>query len=307
MSESYIPSDAELVSAFHNIFIVICSGFSAVALLLFHNLVTLEEVVYHLRKPKLTGSTVLFLANQYLPLAVALYFAWGWSSDATMWILGTVLEALQYIPWAAFSALRLYALQRNVYWASIVFLFSLSPLIFNFANRDAVVGHLHGSHLWLLSAIYCSRSLAILLCVVVILIRLPTILADIIVIIATWTTQYSSHRLAQTVRTQPALSTVALRDGVIYFIMVFDTLQLYTIDDGDCGSILAQYVEPLTAVLVSYFLINLRQAADATRVLEETTIAEEGTLEFRIIGSMGASLPGPGEDGLSGTVDTEDV
>ncbi|KAJ8489978.1 hypothetical protein ONZ51_g2582 [Trametes cubensis] len=312
---SYVPSDAELVSAFHNIFIVICSGFSAVALLLFHNLVTLEEVVYHLRKPKLTGSTVLFLANQYLPLAVALYFAWGWSGDATICkreqILGTVLEALQYIPWAVFSALRLYALQRNVYWASIVFLFSLSPLIFNFANRDAVVGHLHGSHLWLLSAIYCSCSLAIFLCVVVILIRLPTILADIIVIIATWTTQYSSHRLAQTVRTQPALSTVALRDGVVYFIlllvlntcrMVFDTLQLYTIDDGDCGSILAQYVEPLTAVLVSYFLINLRQAADATRVLEETTIAEEGTLEFRIIGSMGASLPGPGEDGLSGTL-----
>ena len=59
----------------------------------------------------------------------------------------------------------------------------------------------------------------------------------------------------------------------------------------------------LTAVLVSYFLINLRQAADVTRVLEETTIAGEGTLEFRIIGSMGASLPGPGEE----TVDTEDV
>ncbi|KAI0334610.1 hypothetical protein GY45DRAFT_1358974 [Cubamyces sp. BRFM 1775] len=253
---SYIPSDAELVSAFHNMrrthpslprFIVICSGFSAVALLLFHNLITLEEVAYHLRKPKLTGSTVLFLTNQYLPLAVALYFAWGWSGDATICqreqILGTVLEALQYIPWA-----------------------------------------------------------------VVILIRLPTILADVIVIIATWTTQYSSHRLAQTVRTQPALSTVALRDGVVYFIlllvlntcrMVFDTLQLYTIDDGDCGSILAQYVEPLTAVLVSYFLINLRQAADATKADSETTDVNVETLEFRFIGSMGASLPGPGEDTLA--------
>ncbi|KAH9889022.1 hypothetical protein C8Q73DRAFT_794013 [Cubamyces lactineus] len=288
---SYFPSDAELVSAFHNVFIVICSGFSAVALLLFHNLLTLEEVVYHFRKPKLTGSTVLFLTNQYLPLAIALYFAWGWSGDATMWVhvakrsalckreqvLGTVLEALQYIPWAAFSALRLYALQRNVYWASIVFLFSLSPLIFNLA--------------------------------IVILIRLPTILADIIVIIATWTTQYSSHRLAQSVRTQPALSTVALRDGAVYFIMVFDMLQLYTIDDGDCGSILAQYVEPLTAVLVSYFLINLRQAADVTKV-EETAIADAGTLEFRFIGSMGASLPGPGEDTLATAtvdVDAEDV
>ncbi|KAJ8457094.1 hypothetical protein ONZ51_g11730 [Trametes cubensis] len=51
----------------------------------------------------------------------------------------------------------------------------------------------------------------------------------------------------------------------------------------------------LTAILVSEFLNDLHEAADKTSGSE--TLSSVSNLEFRIIGSIGTSLPGPSDDG----------
>ncbi|OSD01980.1 hypothetical protein PYCCODRAFT_462966 [Trametes coccinea BRFM310] len=71
-------------------------------------------------------------------------------SCTTEFILGQILEPLQYLPWAVFSALRTWALCRQRSWAMLVFLASLSPVIIT-----AV------SFRWLEVLLYCLSSLQI--------------------------------------------------------------------------------------------------------------------------------------------------
>ncbi|KAI0653459.1 hypothetical protein C8Q70DRAFT_937647 [Cubamyces menziesii] len=49
--------------------------------------------------------------------------------------------------------------------------------------------------------------------------------------------------------------------------------------------------EPITAILVSTFLTKLRKAADSEAY--QTSISSMGSLEFRVVGSIGASLSNP--------------
>ncbi|OSC98125.1 hypothetical protein PYCCODRAFT_1035051 [Trametes coccinea BRFM310] len=110
---------------------------STMALLVYYNLVTLEEEVQYLSRRQWTGSAVLFMLNRYLPLVFAVYgnpfysFSTNLTSCEAQQIFSILLESLQYLPWAAFSALRTYALQKNRPCAFFIFMFSLSPLIIN--------------------------------------------------------------------------------------------------------------------------------------------------------------------------------
>lgn len=58
----------------------------------------------------------------------------------------------------------------------------------------------------------------------------------------------------------------------------------------------------ITSILISDFLTHLHEAADAA--CDSGTLASASTLEFRIIGPIGASLPGL--DDVTGTFRTED-
>ncbi|KAJ8495525.1 hypothetical protein ONZ51_g1642 [Trametes cubensis] len=57
------------------------------------------------------------------------------------------------------------------------------------------------------------------------------------------------------------------------------------------GSYIINFNEPITAILVSTFLIELRKAADSEAY--QTSISSMSSLEFRVVGSIGASLSNP--------------
>ncbi|KAJ3015465.1 hypothetical protein NUW54_g1040 [Trametes sanguinea] len=139
--------------------------------------------------------------------------------------------------------------------------------------------------------------------------RLPLILADIAVILITWRTQYAGHRLSSSANKRLTFATVMMKDGTMYFVvltllnicqMIFEILGVFT--DSTGPGILSKFIEPftlavasvsLTAILVSSFLTALHKAASAAT--NQDSLLSMGTVEFRVIGSIGASLPGPGE------------
>ncbi|KAI0328673.1 hypothetical protein GY45DRAFT_1325962 [Cubamyces sp. BRFM 1775] len=236
-------------------------GTSVVALLMYYYLTTLNEEVNHYFKRKITLATLLYTTNRYVPLAYAFYNAplFAYSSNLKLCAAETGiesgLESLQYIPWAIFSALRTYALQRKLSWAIIVLILSLAPVIVSSVTDHWFViseapddgGCEQSDNLppWFQHSV-SHRDMSYL---VPVLARAPMIIADAIIVIVTWKTQYKTYSLGKKL---------------------------------------------LTAILISDFLTHLHEAADKTSNTE--TLASVGTLEFRIIGSIGASLPGGPDD-----------
>ncbi|KAI9065731.1 hypothetical protein FKP32DRAFT_1684823 [Trametes sanguinea] len=81
---------------------------------------------------------------------------------------------------------------------------------------------------------------------------------------------------------------------------VIDVGDVFSKSVGLLPSFIVTFAEPITAILVSSFLTDLRKAADSST--HQHSLTSLGTIEFRVIGSLGASLAAPGVGG----VDTED-
>ncbi|KAI0323825.1 hypothetical protein GY45DRAFT_1332206 [Cubamyces sp. BRFM 1775] len=288
---------------------------------MYYYLTTLDEEFKHYSKRKVTLATLLYVTNRYVPLANAIYGApWFTLSSnkkicAGEWGIGMGLEMLQYFPWAIFSALRTFALQRKLCWAAIVLILSLASVIVSsirerwaFTYEDPVNGCVLSDTI---SPIFQHSSPHIPV-IGPALARAPMIIADIIVVIITWKTQYKTYSLGKKLPSPMRLTRVILRDGEfpcrrcmdsqnLSILTILNTLQLVfeysqvfatTVSGQAKSSDLVIFVEPLTAILISEFLAHLHEAADLAS--EPGTLASVSALEFRMIGSIGASLPRPG-------------
>ncbi|RDX53735.1 hypothetical protein OH76DRAFT_1479520 [Lentinus brumalis] len=95
---------------------------------------------------------------------------------------------------------------------------------------------------------------------VIIISRVPLIVADILLIYITWT------KLGSRVHTRLSLSDILLRDGIKYFVVLFilNVLHLVlsvTAVAGDLeGSYVTEFTAPITAILISRFLLELQEA-----------------------------------------------
>ncbi|KAI0363491.1 hypothetical protein BV20DRAFT_123703 [Pilatotrama ljubarskyi] len=65
-------------------------------------------------------------------------------------------------------------------------------------------------------------------------------------------------------------------------------------NSSSTASNLSLFINPLTAILVSEFLTDRRKAADSSTHPE--SFATLGTLDFRVLGDLGSTIPGPGEE-----------
>ncbi|KAI0656181.1 hypothetical protein C8Q70DRAFT_935957 [Cubamyces menziesii] len=92
---------------------------AATTLLVYYVLTTLDETVEYLRH-KFNLASLLYLMNKTTSLIYAIYAGPIWPDYPTKAFciiaetsIGAGLEFIQYIFWGSFSALRVYALQRN--------------------------------------------------------------------------------------------------------------------------------------------------------------------------------------------------
>ncbi|RPD57220.1 hypothetical protein L227DRAFT_578128 [Lentinus tigrinus ALCF2SS1-6] len=273
------------------------------------------EVELFWTQPK-TGATMLFLLNR----GIVMFFTWydmitnfltqpsSIQSCADVVKTTLVFEVLQYIPWAAFSSLRAFAIARSWPLSILVFALSIVPVAINLADFAFDFGGVLIPPFGCVSTDTVSVELALRFTIAS---RACLIAADALLILLTWRKLYRGD--ANT-REKGGFVHVLLRDGTIYFLVLvvqnilhltLTLLSISTVLQNQNVSVVALFTEPLTAILVSRFLIDL-QVANRRSLNKTSGLHSEGGVESlvfeRVIGSLGSSID-PG--GSEGDVDDE--
>ncbi|KAI0694085.1 hypothetical protein C8T65DRAFT_744499 [Cerioporus squamosus] len=312
------------------------------ALIAYEHIVTFGQEVDMYWRQKFKISTVVFLANRYLaliyftileqiPLLPSLIVYMRFleeirmhsssehsSSCSATYYSASLANALIYLPWAVFSALRGYALSQNRYLGIIIFILSSVPfgaecygsyqgVTIYVDPADGCVVNLAGSDTYL-SVIspsseahdYDSTSVSIIANLIT---RVPMVAADLIVVAVTWSATYKATREARVLGKQPSITKILFRDGNAYFIiltllnilhLIFSLISIGSTNLSVHESILILWIPAFTTILVSRFMLNL-QAVTHNRAHEQS-LTSFGSVQFNhIVGSLGASLPAPGE------------
>ncbi|TFK84742.1 hypothetical protein K466DRAFT_601756 [Polyporus arcularius HHB13444] len=155
----------------------------------------------------------------------------------------------------------------------------------------------------LFNSIYTGNYCAVAASVVYIS-RVPLIVADVLLIYVTWT-KLSSRGAMTTIRQSKrlSLSDILLRDGTIYFVVLFMLNLLHLVfsvtaviaDSG--GSYLSVFTSPVTAILISRFLLELQEANQTVVRLDPDDPLHSSRHPFgdlytpSFIASLGAFIP----------------
>ncbi|RPD57257.1 hypothetical protein L227DRAFT_655663 [Lentinus tigrinus ALCF2SS1-6] len=330
MSDDPNAYAAEIISDFSSVLSSNCAGYASIAMVFYEDVITIGREVELFWGQRLTAASFLFFLNRYLTIIFLLSNMLGSIYPPTslllhppgelskrffrcaQWIHGTVsVKLLLYLPWAAFSALRVFALTRGQ-WAlgALVFLLSIVPLVINFVDY-------HWSVPFIDSYFGCSEGTTETIFIsklVTGLSRGSLILADLIVIAVTWHTTYKTTQIAREGRlATSSLSLILLRDGTIYFliILIMNVLHLmFSVGDffSKYASIsdVSLLLEPTESVLISRFLMNLQEtnlrltSGASVNSSPFTDAAVTSTIRFdRVVGSLGNSVYSstPAEDG----------
>ncbi|KAI0640683.1 hypothetical protein C8Q79DRAFT_881028, partial [Trametes meyenii] len=261
-----------------------------VALVLFDFFITLDEEVRLFWKRKLSGASMLFFIVRYWALfnyELLVFIGYASFSDAvsspvcfcaSFVRLHSAVQYSQYIPWAAFSSLRVLALSGMSYpLAALVFLLSVGPAVVNFTvfkygitgQNVLTIGCQGGS------SVPRQPAQMYRVYLVSIVSRTSLIVADILVIVITIAT---TRRRGTPHLGRPGKATlgdVLLYDGIKYFavLLTLNILQVVLTHLSVSTSLPpADYLtvrEPhrLTAIFISRFLLDLQSANQATRAL----------------------------------------
>ncbi|KAJ8489209.1 hypothetical protein ONZ51_g3053 [Trametes cubensis] len=209
----------------------------------------------------------------------------------------TVLEVLPYIIWAAFSSLRAYALSsRNLPIGLLIFLLSLVPAgvnayffsTFSFIELPApsnctalsditaqlsktyvvavvAVPYVVCSQFCAFSSTHPSNQTLLSRRRVTIVSRASLMAADTLVIVVTWASTYRIGKASRDARLGFSFGTLLLRDGTIYFVVLVAMnvvhMTLNVIKPNDFvqqASYVTVLENPITSILVSRFILNLR-------------------------------------------------
>ncbi|TBU41752.1 hypothetical protein BD309DRAFT_924830 [Dichomitus squalens] len=271
-----------------------------------------SEVTLFWEGGHLSGATILFLLNRYITLAsqVIGYIPASSSVESafSIEVASNVLGGLQYLPWAAFSAFRTYALCPHPYrWPISASVFALSsvPIV-----TDMWVG-LYGLTVVndpVLGIAFTNPISASTILKVEVVTRSCLQASDLVVLCITWFRTYETAKLSLRRLGTRSFAGILLFDGTIYFfnraLLVLSTLQMTFTLTGVADnayslptSVIAYLEEPLTSILTSRFLIDLQKAQrNLAGSSQSVSLGEVGFQPetsgniSRFIGSLGAQL-----------------
>ncbi|RPD53903.1 hypothetical protein L227DRAFT_567621 [Lentinus tigrinus ALCF2SS1-6] len=290
------------------------TGISAAVLLSYEYLITLSTEVQLFWRLPITGSSIIFLINRYLPIFVIWYtgpFPYPTYLEgciATVWSK-SIIEYFQYFPWAVFrqyvttTRTHLDILQIRTHWLHVY----LNPAYGCSYIYEIPDGPSMDS---------CFNKLIDNTRLVLLVDYAGPVLSDMLVLMITWRATYKGRKNIEQLGRSVSLSQVIFRDGTLYFmtLLALKTLHLAfgvvsRAPQIESPSVLytswfTTYEEPVTAILVSRFLIDLQKCSRDTT--QGSTVTTAGTLNFnRVLGSIASSLPAPGESSHAGDDDLE--
>ncbi|KAI9060780.1 hypothetical protein FKP32DRAFT_1595102 [Trametes sanguinea] len=199
---------------------------------------------------------------------------------------------------AVFSCLRVYALTgRNMVLSGLTLFFGLMPFVLNMATIYA--GHVVNE----LMPVGCTDEYTLpdtVTIALTFLSRGSLILSDLIVIAVTWWSTYKISRLARSITGKLTLNQVMLENGTIYFLCMTCLNVLQVLLNAislantalDTGSYTENFIDLLTSVLISRFLLNLRATSRNSHTLSTPSfVASQAT--FTTLPHFVSDLAGP--------------
>ncbi|TFK86456.1 hypothetical protein K466DRAFT_600294 [Polyporus arcularius HHB13444] len=251
-------------------------GIVASVVFLYECIITIGGEVELFWFAKSTGATILYLSNRYIVGFYSIYIlATSFVPVSQQGYVGIkfvrVISVMQYLPWAAFSALRALALSQNWPLATVIFLLSCLPVGVNLAQFHFDLGGVN------IPVYNCVGTYT-----------MPPWLMPTL----------SGRRIG---RSKLTFAHVLRRDGIIYFvcIAILNALHLAltalsTLDEPlEDSSLVTDFTEPLTGILVGRFLLHLQAANRKATDLQSSMQSEAhgATLVFaRAVGSLASSL-----------------
>ncbi|KAH9855923.1 hypothetical protein C2E23DRAFT_882684 [Lenzites betulinus] len=242
--------------------------FAAFALLAFEYVITFDREARLVWTQKVSGATILFLLNRY----------WLFFHCNVVGYMVIVGNGGPPIIWAAFSMLRGYALSGRRWWiAFVIFLLFLPDIVLTCVYYSKLIPTAAPPPFNCLLSSDLPESTWIQLIVLysfVIASRTCLIAGDLIVLLVTWHSTFSITRAAKVANMQMSLTSALLKDGTLYFVclLILNVLNII-INAVPNSSAVSAFQDPITSILVSRFLLNLRDTLTAdTRNSQPTFI-----------------------------------
>jgi len=247
----------------------------SLALKLYHHITTVRQEVQYMWGRKWNSVTILFFLNRWITfvwvivsLAFDLMPLPSIPSCKGVTFLQDILELMLSVLWSVFSAVRVYSISggsgglatlacvlglvpvgTNIYGHFAAYQFQIvnSP----FAGPECVEGEV--------LSLFAINGLTIGT-------RVAVILSDLIVLVVTWSRTYAMKREANRLNLKTPLVTMLLLDGTAYFVvlLMLNILQIATITTNVFLDTANFFTTPISSIIISYFLLNLRQVAETS-------------------------------------------
>ncbi|OBZ69330.1 hypothetical protein A0H81_10860 [Grifola frondosa] len=220
-------SATEVIAEYQNYFIGAACDMATLSLIFYEYIVTFDREVQSIWGRKFTGATVLFILNRYLmflkyPINFASYF-----------------PVTDKVPIG--TNIYLYSRQTSANYP-----LPIGCSWFNDIPDEVYIIPLDRHQL----------------SPVLVVTRASLILSDVIVLAITWWKTYEIKRAASQANLTASLAMLLLRDGTLYFVVLltFNVLHVAFVFTGQFTMSLV-FEEPLTSILISRFLLNLREVS----------------------------------------------
>ncbi|KAI0706941.1 hypothetical protein C8T65DRAFT_651390 [Cerioporus squamosus] len=267
MMFTYIGTDLDAtpVSILHDsFFIQICCSAASTTFLIHEYIVTFDKEVEYFWVKRPNCGSFFFLFSRYIPLVIKAIDMCGYIHMSD--------KPLFYLSCATFTSLRAWALSgRNRAFTVFIALLCLAPTVaFRWVQvrNDPTFGCMNGSTIpvTLASGLLTAG-------------RGPVILADLLVIALTWYTAYKAGVLWQTAHwLRPSFWRTFTRDGRAILTMnvlrLCFALRVITPVDVNPACYVILFTEPVTAVLICRFLINVQEVNKQTILGHDTWLVD---------------------------------
>ncbi|OSC99936.1 hypothetical protein PYCCODRAFT_1437914 [Trametes coccinea BRFM310] len=222
-------------------------------LLIYDWVICLDQEISAIWSKPRTGASILYLFNRYSLLAsyILNMSTIGRICVGVLW-LSIVLEFSFLLSPAVFSSLRVYALtEQNKALSGLTLALGMMPFIVNVAT--AYQTQVTNSPVVGCSNVYNTPDAIVFL--------IPIILCDTVVVMVTWMKVFRGHQYLKGSMQQPTLHLVMLENGIILLCLngmqiILNIPSLVAILPQE--SYFSEFIDPITSVLTSHFILNLR-------------------------------------------------
>lgn len=298
-------AETQAIAFFQATFLNNYCQLSITTLIIYEHLITAAGEVRLLRERKFSNSGLIFLFNRYTLLAFGIInavYVYPWDTPISceaMSMLYDILQIILYAVAAAFSALRVYAINdRDWLSAMLTLILGLPPVAVNIfytaiASYDTVS--------WIVGNPECnggndlSQSTENKLTIAT---RTCATASELIVLIVIWSKTYKLFIQSRRNRWRLSLVTLILRDGTIYFVclLALNVIQMaLELSEGPYFGVASEFIAMLPSILISRFLLHLRDVQHSmhtpTSLSRPSFVhSSQDTPSLHFVDSMGASL-----------------